>query len=177
MDVDVCVYALYVFVCIMQHLWGEGVSYRAEKEKIILGESRDWVSYLVAAPCHRVWIEVLESRDHVFDHPVLTEEWMDRCMGEWVVLAMKQIAVSSLQLTELPHWARGGPCSVCLSPHGQSSYPPVLLLLSPEVEQCCSLLLVMWGEKGRKGWVLCFHTADVGGMGDWSIPVRQRHRN
>lgn len=31
-----------------------------------------------------------------------------------------------------------------------------------------SRLPVMWGKKKRKGWVLCFHTADVEGKGDWS---------
>lgn len=119
---------MYVSVCVLWHsepCWGKGIALAAE-QKHILGAGRDWVSCLAATPCHGVWIGVLESRDHVFDHPVLREEWMDRCMDERVVLAMTQIAVSTLQLTELQHCPCGGPCSVCLNSHRPGSNPPGL---------------------------------------------------
>lgn len=43
------------------------------------------MSCLIATPCRGVSIGVFESRDHVFDHSVLTGKGMDGCMAEWIV--------------------------------------------------------------------------------------------
>lgn len=54
----------------------------------------------------------------------------------------------------------------CFSSQKPRSYPPSSIL--PGLKQCSSLLPGMWEEQGRRGWVLCFHTADVWGSWDWS---------
>lgn len=161
------------------HVCTAGISVCNEKKKIqwkwILLEGRCTVSCrgdsyvervkieccLVADPFHGIWIGVLESRDRVLDHPVLVPS---RRMDEWTVLAEKQTAVATQQLKELEHRPSEGTVQCASTPIGWVFIPLVLLVFSAEVKQCCR----MWEVKKRKGWVLCFHTADVVGMGDWS---------